>query len=100
MRVGEHTIAAKEVVINTGTRSAIPRIPGLEHVKFIHDGNWLERAERPDHLAIIGGGAIGLKMAQLYRRMGSRVTVIESGPHRGGGSPGRIRREDRALRHE
>jgi pyruvate/2-oxoglutarate dehydrogenase complex dihydrolipoamide dehydrogenase (E3) component len=79
VRVGEHTIAAKKVVINTGTRSAIPRILGLEHVKFIHAGNWLERAERPDHLAMIGGGAIGLEMAQFYRRMGSRVTVIEFG---------------------
>jgi pyruvate/2-oxoglutarate dehydrogenase complex dihydrolipoamide dehydrogenase (E3) component len=51
----------------------------LKDIKFIHAGNWLESAELPDHLAMIGGGAIGLEMAQFYRRMGSRVTVIEFG---------------------
>ena len=50
---------------------------GLGSVPFIHAGNWLEKAELPAHLAIIGGGYIGLEMAQFYRRMGSRVTVIE-----------------------
>jgi pyruvate/2-oxoglutarate dehydrogenase complex dihydrolipoamide dehydrogenase (E3) component len=79
VRVGEHVISADQVVVNTGTRSVIPPIEGLKDIKFIHAGNWLESAELPDHLAMIGGGAIGLEMAQFYRRMGSRVTVIEFG---------------------
>jgi len=70
-------VTARQVVLNTGTRSMIPPIDGLGSVPFIHAGNWLEKAELPAHLAIIGGGYIGLEMAQFYRRMGSRVTVIE-----------------------
>jgi pyruvate/2-oxoglutarate dehydrogenase complex dihydrolipoamide dehydrogenase (E3) component len=46
-------------------------------VQFIHAGNWLEKTELPGHLAVIGGGYIGLEMARFYRRLGSRVTVIE-----------------------
>jgi pyruvate/2-oxoglutarate dehydrogenase complex dihydrolipoamide dehydrogenase (E3) component len=80
VRVGEHVIAADQVIVNTGTRSVIPPIEGLKNIKFIHAGNWLEWTELPDHLAIIGAGGVGLEMAQFYRRMGSRVTVIEFGP--------------------
>jgi pyruvate/2-oxoglutarate dehydrogenase complex dihydrolipoamide dehydrogenase (E3) component len=65
------------VVIDTGTRSLIPPIEGLADIDFIHSENWLEKTELPKHLAIIGGGYIGLEMGQFYRRMGSRVTVIE-----------------------
>ena len=92
VRVGDYVIAADQVVVNTGTRSVIPAIDGLKEIKFIHaglpwragpaalpTGNWLEWAARPEHLAMIGAGAIGLEMAQFYRRMGSRVTVIEFG---------------------
>ena len=86
--MGDYVIAADQVVVNTGTRSVIPAIDGLKEIKFIHaglpwreppTGNWLEWAARPEHLAMIGAGAIGLEMAQFYRRMGSRVTVIEFG---------------------
>ena len=70
-------VTAEQVVLNTGTRTAIPPIDGLKEVKVIDAENWLELTELPAHLAIIGGGAIGLEMAQFYRRMGSRVTVIE-----------------------
>lgn len=76
---GEKTLMAKHVVLNTGTRSVIPGIHGIDDIKIIHAGNWLEMNELPDHLAIIGGSYIGLEMAQFYRRMGSRVTVIEGG---------------------
>ena len=77
LQVDEKIITAKEIVLNTGTRSVIPKIEGLEKVKFIDAGNWLEHNELPEHLAIIGGSYIGLEMCQFYRRMGSRVTVIE-----------------------
>ncbi len=76
-RVGERHITAAQVVLDTGTRSLIPSIPGLPPEEVIHAGNWLDHTELPQHLLMIGGGYIGLEMAQFYRRMGSRVTVIE-----------------------
>ncbi|MCY7376112.1 MAG: mercuric reductase [Pyrinomonadaceae bacterium] len=80
IQVGADVLTAKQVVLNTGTRSVIPKIEGLEKVKFIDAGNWLENKELPAHLVIIGGSYIGLEMCQFYRRMGSRVTVIEGSP--------------------
>ncbi len=77
VQVGEDVLTAKEIVLNTGTRSVIPKIEGIEQVKFIDAGNWLKQTELPAHLLIIGGSYIGLEMSQFYRRMGSRVTVVE-----------------------
>jgi pyruvate/2-oxoglutarate dehydrogenase complex dihydrolipoamide dehydrogenase (E3) component len=77
VRINDHVVTAIQVVIDTGTRSLIPPIEGLDEVDFIHSENWLERTDLPNHLAIIGGGYVGLEMGQFYRRMGSRVTVIE-----------------------
>jgi len=77
VRVGDEMVTAAQVVLDTGTRTLIPPIDGLAEVDFIDSGNWLDRAELPAHLAMIGGGYIGLEMGQFYRRMGSRVTVIE-----------------------
>jgi pyruvate/2-oxoglutarate dehydrogenase complex dihydrolipoamide dehydrogenase (E3) component len=77
VRINGALITANQVVLDNGTRSLIPPIEGLANVDFIHSENWLERTDLPKHLAIIGGGYIGLEMGQFYRRMGSRVTVIE-----------------------
>jgi pyruvate/2-oxoglutarate dehydrogenase complex dihydrolipoamide dehydrogenase (E3) component len=74
VRLGAEGVIADEVVIDTGTRSQIPAIEGLSEVQFIHAGNWLAMRSLPAHLAMIAGGAIGLEMAQFFRRMGSRVT--------------------------
>ena len=75
--VGDRLVVAEQVVLDTGTRSTIPAIEGLDKVNFICAENWLDITKLPEHLAIIGGGYIGLEMSQFYRRMGSRVTVIE-----------------------
>jgi pyruvate/2-oxoglutarate dehydrogenase complex dihydrolipoamide dehydrogenase (E3) component len=80
VRVADQEVIAGEIVIDTGTRSAIPPIEGLKDVAYLHAGNWLDATELPTHLAMIGGGAIGLEMAQFYRRLGSRVSVIEFSP--------------------
>jgi len=77
VRIDGEVVTAGQVVLDTGTRSLIPPIDGLTEVDFIHSENWLERSELPKHLAVIGGGYIGLEMSQFYRRMGTRVTVIE-----------------------
>jgi pyruvate/2-oxoglutarate dehydrogenase complex dihydrolipoamide dehydrogenase (E3) component len=79
MSTGDEDILAAQVVLDTGTRSAIPPIDGLQAVDVLMAENWLEHRELPQHLAVVGGGYIGLEMAQFYRRMGTQVTVIESG---------------------
>jgi pyruvate/2-oxoglutarate dehydrogenase complex dihydrolipoamide dehydrogenase (E3) component len=75
--IGDKFIVAVQVVLDTGTRSTIPPIEGLDKVDFICAENWLDTTRLPEHLIIIGGGYIGLEMSQFYRRMGSRVMVIE-----------------------
>lgn len=81
LRVGSEVVTASQVVLDTGTRTDIPEIEGLAEVDFIHAGNWLEKAKLPKHLAVIGGGYIGLEMGQFYQRMGSRVTIIHDARH-------------------
>jgi pyruvate/2-oxoglutarate dehydrogenase complex dihydrolipoamide dehydrogenase (E3) component len=76
LRVGEGSLLARQVVLDTGTRTLLPPIEGLDAVDFIDSGNWLEKTELPESLAVIGGSYIGLEMAQFYNRMGSRVTVV------------------------
>ena len=75
--VGEKTFGARQVVLDTGTRSLLPSIEGLRKGQFLHAGNWLDAAELPEHILFVGGGYIALEMSQFYRRMGSRVTVTD-----------------------
>jgi pyruvate/2-oxoglutarate dehydrogenase complex dihydrolipoamide dehydrogenase (E3) component len=79
VRVGEALIRAQGVVLNTGTRTLVPPIEGIDGVEAICAENWLEQTTLPEHLVIVGGSYIGLEMSQFYRRMGSAVTVVESG---------------------
>ena len=74
--VGDSFLLVGQVVLNTGTRTLIPPIDGLDTVDYIDAGNWMNRDELPGHLVIVGGSYIGLEMAQFYRRMGSEVTVV------------------------
>jgi pyruvate/2-oxoglutarate dehydrogenase complex dihydrolipoamide dehydrogenase (E3) component len=75
---GDYEIAARRFVVATGSSPFVPAIPGLLDVAFFTNETIFENAERPEHLIIIGGGPIGLEMAQAHRRLGSRVTVIEA----------------------
>jgi pyruvate/2-oxoglutarate dehydrogenase complex dihydrolipoamide dehydrogenase (E3) component len=79
LRVGDESVIASQVVLDTGTRTLLPPVEGLDEVEYIESGNWLEKTELPEHLAVIGGSYIGLEMAQFYNRMGSRVTVVVGG---------------------
>jgi pyruvate/2-oxoglutarate dehydrogenase complex dihydrolipoamide dehydrogenase (E3) component len=74
---GETRIRAKWFVIATGSRAAVPPIPGLETVPYLTNETIFERKACPEHLVIVGGGPIGLEMAQAHRRLGARVTVLE-----------------------
>jgi pyruvate/2-oxoglutarate dehydrogenase complex dihydrolipoamide dehydrogenase (E3) component len=77
VRVGGHDVLAARVVLNTGTRSRRPPIPGLAKADCLDAENWLDEHRLPGHLVFIGGGYIALEMSQFYLRMGSRVTVVE-----------------------
>ena len=76
LRIGDESVLARQVVLDTGTRTLLPPIEGLDEVDYIESGNWLEKTKLPGSLAVIGGSYIGLEMAQFYNRMGSRVTVV------------------------
>ena len=73
------TIKAKQIFINTGTRPAVPDIPGLAESDYLTTTTLLDIREVPEHLLILGGGYIGLEFGQMFRRFGSRVTIIETG---------------------
>jgi pyruvate/2-oxoglutarate dehydrogenase complex dihydrolipoamide dehydrogenase (E3) component len=77
VKAGEHTITARRIVIATGSRPFVPPIPGLEDVPYETNETIFELREKPEHLLIIGGGPIGMEMAQAHIRLGSKVTVIE-----------------------
>ena len=70
-------IHAKRLVIATGSRAAVPPIPGIDQVPVYTNENIFELTQAPEHLVIIGGGPIGVEMAQAHRRLGSKVTVLE-----------------------
>ena len=72
-------IKAKQVFINTGTRAAAPDLPGLAEVDYLTTTGLLAVQEVPEHLLILGGGYIGLEFGQMFRRFGSRVTIVETG---------------------
>ncbi|MCA0370994.1 MAG: FAD-dependent oxidoreductase, partial [Proteobacteria bacterium] len=72
-----YIIQGKRFVIATGSKPLVPKIPGLEHVPFLTNETLFDLPHLPSHLAIIGGGPIGMEMAQAFRRLGSRVTVFE-----------------------
>src|SRR4030095_9507660 len=73
-------VHARRVDLNTGTRPSTPPIPVAEGVPYLDNESLLALRSRPEHLIVIGGSYIGLEMAQIFRRLGSEVTVIEPGP--------------------
>jgi len=79
VKVGEETLEAEKIFINVGGRAFVPDFPGLEEINYFTNSNMMDVDFLPDHLVIIGGSYIGLEFAQMYRRFGSEVTVIEKG---------------------
>ena len=77
VQAGEHIITARRIVIATGSSPLVPPIPGLDTVPYETNETVFELREKPEHLLIIGGGPIGMEMAQAHRRLGCAVTVIE-----------------------
>ena len=81
VRVNNDVLEANKVFINAGARAFVPNIPGLAEVDYFTNSSIMEVDFLPEHLVIIGGSYIALEFAQMYRRFGSDVTVIERGPH-------------------
>jgi pyruvate/2-oxoglutarate dehydrogenase complex dihydrolipoamide dehydrogenase (E3) component len=77
---GTRLLSGDQVFLNVGTHAAIPSVPGLEAARPLTHIEALELDYLPAHLIVIGGGYVGLELAQTYRRFGSRVTIIQSGP--------------------
>lgn len=77
VRVGNRTLTAKDFVIATGARTAVPPIEGLKNAGFLDHVSFLDQDRIPASLLILGGGYIGIEFAQIFRRLGSEVTVVE-----------------------
>ncbi|HEX8918023.1 MAG TPA: FAD-dependent oxidoreductase, partial [Chloroflexota bacterium] len=73
-------LSADRVFLDTGTRPIIPPISGLDGIPYLDSTSIMELDAVPEHLGILGGGYIGLEFGQLFRRLGSRVTIVEHGP--------------------
>ena len=78
---GEQLLTAPLIFINTGTRAAVPELPGLAESGYLtSDSLLLSLTEQPEHLLIMGGSYIGVEFSQLFRRLGSRVTIVDTKP--------------------
>lgn len=75
--IGDRTLTAPLVVINAGARPSIPNLPGVDNVSYLTSTSIMELDVVPEHLLVLGGGYVGLEFAQMFRRFGSRVTVIQ-----------------------
>jgi pyruvate/2-oxoglutarate dehydrogenase complex dihydrolipoamide dehydrogenase (E3) component len=76
---GELALAANQIFINAGCRPSVPRISSLSEVPYLNSTSIMELEAVPQHLLVVGGGYIGLEFGQMFRRFGSRVTIVQSG---------------------
>lgn len=77
---GDTRVKARRFVVATGSRAAVPPVPGLDRLAFLTNETLFDLTELPRHLLVIGAGAIGCEMAQGFRRLGSEVSVVDKGP--------------------
>jgi pyruvate/2-oxoglutarate dehydrogenase complex dihydrolipoamide dehydrogenase (E3) component len=92
IKIADEVLRADKIFINVGGRAVIPSIPGLDEVPYLTNSSMMNVDFLPAHLIVLGGSYVGLEFAQLYRRFGSDVTVIEP-------SPRLISREDEDISH-
>ena len=79
VQVGDQVLTAEKIFINVGGRASVPKMPGLDEIEFLNNTSILELDVLPEHLVVVGGSYIGLEFAQMYRRFGAKVTVVERG---------------------
>lgn len=80
VQVDNEVLQSERIFIDTGTRPNPPQLSGLDQVGFLTNESLMELRELPEHLLILGGGYIGLEFGQMFRRFGSRVTIVHKGP--------------------
>jgi pyruvate/2-oxoglutarate dehydrogenase complex dihydrolipoamide dehydrogenase (E3) component len=80
MEVNGEAITAPRIFLNVGGRPAIPDLPGVHDVPYLTNSDMVVMAEVPAHLVVVGGSYIGLEFAQMFRRFGAEVTIVEMGP--------------------
>jgi pyruvate/2-oxoglutarate dehydrogenase complex dihydrolipoamide dehydrogenase (E3) component len=80
VEVGNQEFFAPLIFINTGLRPAIPDLPGLDSVPWLDSTSIMDLGEVPEHLVVLGGGYVGLEFGQMFRRFGSRVSIVQRGP--------------------
>jgi pyruvate/2-oxoglutarate dehydrogenase complex dihydrolipoamide dehydrogenase (E3) component len=79
LQVGDEVLESEKIFINTGGHPIIPAIPGVDSVSYLTNESVMQLTMVPEHLLILGGGYIGLEFGQMFRRFGSRVTILHSG---------------------
>jgi pyruvate/2-oxoglutarate dehydrogenase complex dihydrolipoamide dehydrogenase (E3) component len=77
--VGETKLTAERIFLNVGGRAVVPEIPGLDQIEYLTNSSMMKVNFLPEHLVILGGSYIGLEFGQMFRRFGSRVTIVERG---------------------
>ncbi len=77
IEAGDYLVKARRFVVSTGSSAFVPPIPGLDEVPYLTNETVFNLTDRPEHLIIVGGGPIGIEMAQAHRRLGAKVTVVE-----------------------
>ena len=80
VRIGDELLEADKFFINVGGRASIPQLGGIDEVSYLNNSTMMDVDFLPEHLVVIGGSYVGLEFAQMYRRFGSEVTVVERGP--------------------
>jgi len=80
VRVGDQQLSGDRILVATGSRTAVPTIPGIEDIEWIDHVTALELDDVPESLLVVGAGPVGLEFAQIFARFGSRVTIVNSGP--------------------
>jgi len=78
--VNDEVLQADKIFINVGARASVPEMPGIHDVPFLNNSSMMDIDFLPEHLIIVGGSYVGLEFAQIHRRFGSEVTVVEMGP--------------------
>ena len=87
VQAGDTVITARRVVVATGSGPFVPPIPGIDEVPYFTNETIFDLQDQPEHLIVIGGGPIGMEMAQAHRRLGCKVTVIEGAKAMGKDDP-------------
>jgi pyruvate/2-oxoglutarate dehydrogenase complex dihydrolipoamide dehydrogenase (E3) component len=81
IQVGEQVLESQRIFINTGSRVSVPQLEGLDRIAYLTNASIMQLTEVPEHLLVLGGGYIGLEFGQMFRRFGSRVTVVHRNDH-------------------